>query len=56
MISLMSEFLFAGMWIVGCVVAIGFVMFFAYMAIDYIGEKIYGKPVLTEENRKRWWV
>jgi hypothetical protein len=38
--------MFAAVWLAGIVIAVGLVVFFAYMLVDLIGEKIYGKSPL----------
>lgn len=56
MLDLGIQFLFTGAWLVVGAAVVLVAAFFIYMAIDYICDRVWGKPFLTEENRRKWWV
>lgn len=46
MLTLLAEFLFAAMWLMLIVVAVGMVVFMGYMLVDWVGERVYGESPL----------
>ena len=51
MLALFIEFLFAALWLMGIVVAVGVLVFFGYALVDLIGERIYGRSPLERRLR-----
>lgn len=51
MLALLVEFLFAAVWLAAIVTAVGVLVFFGYMLVDLIGEKIYGRSPLERRLR-----
>jgi hypothetical protein len=51
MLTAISEFLFAGLWLAGVVTAVAVVVFFGYALVDLIGERIFGESPLERRMR-----
>lgn len=51
MLTLVSEFLFAATWLMLVVAAVGVVVFFGYMLVDWVGERVFGRSPLERRMR-----
>lgn len=51
MLTVLSEFLFAAVWLAAVVTGVGVVVFFGYALVDLIGERIYGESPLKRRMR-----
>lgn len=46
MLTVLADFLFAAAWLAAIVTGVVVAVFFGYMLVDLIGEKIYGRSPL----------